>query len=50
MQALRDNPGDKSMTDRVFTETKELKDLGVELIIPNFKGHDRSHMTKEAEG
>ena len=35
------------MADKGFTVSKEIADLGVVLIIPNFKGHDHSQMTKE---
>ncbi|XP_064646828.1 uncharacterized protein LOC135499803 [Lineus longissimus] len=39
-------PGSKVMADRGFTLNKELNDLGVELIIPNFKGRSRSQMSQ----
>ena len=43
--------GKSVMADRGFTVTEELKKLGVELIIPNFKGRDRSQLTvEECEG
>ena len=36
-------PGSKVMVDRGFNVGEDLRKLGVELIIPNFKGKDRTH-------
>ena len=38
-------PGSQVMADRGFRVEKELRDLGVQLIIPDFKGRDRSQLT-----
>ena len=39
--------GSSAMADRGFTLTQELRDLGVELIIPNFKGRHRSQISRD---
>ena len=39
-------PGSAVMSDRGFNLSEELKELGVELIIPDFKGRDRSQLTR----
>ena len=39
-------PGSKVMTDRGFNVGDELNEMGVELIIPTFKGRGRTQMTK----
>ena len=38
-------PGSKVMADRGFTVSKELKDVGVEMIMPAFKGRGRAQMS-----
>ena len=38
-------PGCSVMVDRGFNITKDLKMLGVELVIPCFKGRERSQIT-----
>ena len=35
------------MSDRGFNLSKEFEERGVQLIIPNFKGRDRSQLSKE---
>ena len=39
-------PGSSVMSDRGFNVGEELKALGVDLIIPDFKGRDRTQITK----
>ena len=39
--------GDRVMADRGFTVGEDLKALGVELIIPDFKGRNRSQLSKQ---
>lgn len=40
-------PGCKVMSDKGFNFTEELQELGVELIIPDFKGRDSSQMFRD---
>jgi hypothetical protein len=41
------DPGSSVMSDRGFNLGPELKKLGVELVIPDFKGRGRTQMTKK---
>ena len=40
-------PGNKMMSDRGFPPPEDLKAVGVEVIIPTFKGRNRNQLTKE---